>query len=174
MNSELKVLLPLTFLLVTSGLPTLAAGLTESSLSNATAIAPDMAEGGTHPVKFKNGKHNNGSGTDRILHTAVGDLNGDGLADGAIVYYENWGGSGAFMRMTVFLCKNGKAVQIGDRTLGDRSDTKSLKIKNKILTLDIMTHGANDGASNPSVHKVVNFHVKGQKLIGPETVDHDY
>ncbi len=75
----------------------------------------------------KKGAHKNGSGTDKILYTAVGDLNGDGLDDGAIVFYEEWGGTGAFMRMSVFLCKKGKPVHIGSRTLGDRSNTKSLK-----------------------------------------------
>src|ERR1700729_265741 len=80
-----------------------APGLTESSLKNATALAPDMEGDGTHALNFKNGSHNNGSGTDKILQTAVGDLDGDGIADGAIVYYEDWGGTGAFMRMSVFL-----------------------------------------------------------------------
>lgn len=148
-----------------------AAGLSSTALKNATAFAPDMGGEGTHPLKFRNGAHKNGSGTDKILHTAVGDLNGDGLDDGAIVFYEEWGGSGAFMRMSVFLCKNGRPVQIGSRTLGDRSDTKSLKINKKVLTLDIMTHGPEDSANSPTVHKVINFHVKKGKLIGPDDIN---
>ncbi len=126
-----------------------AAGLTAAALKNSTAFAPDMEGDGTHPLKFKNGAHKNGSGTDTIMHTAVGDLDGDGLDDGAIVFYEEWGGSGAFMRMSVFLCKNGKPRQIGYRTLGDRSNTKRLKIKRKVLT----------------------FRVKNGKLHGPKNIN---
>jgi hypothetical protein len=149
----------------------IAAGLTSAALKNATAIAPDMTGGETHALKFKNGIHKNGSGTDTILHTAVGDLNGDGLDDGAIVFYEEWGGSGAFMRMSVFICKNGKPTQIGSRTLGDLSNTKSLKINKKVLTLDIMTHGPDDSANSPTVHKVLNFQVKKGKLLGPDNIN---
>ncbi len=151
--------------------PVVAAGLTESSLKNATALAPDMEGDGTHALQFKNGFHKNEYGTDTIMHTAVGDLNGDGINDGAIVFYEQGGGSGAFMRMSVFLCKNGKPVEIGSRTLGDRSSTKSLKISTQVLTLDIMTHGPSDTAGFPTVRKVIKFHVKKGKLVGTENVD---
>lgn len=150
---------------------TFAAGLTEAALKNAVATAPDMTGAGTHRVKFKNGKHKNGSGVDAIVNTAVGDLNGDGVNDGAIVYYEEWGGSGAFMRMSVFLCKNGKPSQIGERTLGDRSNTRNLFIKKQVLTLDIMAHGPSDSANDPTVHKVLKYRVKNQKLIGPEKIN---
>ncbi len=149
----------------------IAAGLTTAALENATAIAPDMTGGGSHVLKFKKGAHKNGSGTDKILYTAVGDLNGDGLDDGAIVFYEEWGGTGAFMRMSVFLCKNGKPLHIGSRTLGDRSNTKSLKIIKKVLTLDIMTHGPNDSANSPTVHKILHYSVKNGKLLGPDDIN---
>lgn len=110
-----------------------------------------------HQLKFTNGAYATKSANGRILKTAVGDLDGDGQPDGAVVYYENYGGSGALMRMAVFICKNGKPVQIGMHSLGDRSDTKNLTIKNKVLVLDIMTHGPNESAPNPTRHKVVNF-----------------
>jgi hypothetical protein len=145
-----------------------AKGLTKSLLENATALAPDMEGDGTHSLKFKNGSHNNGSGIDRILYTAVGDLNGDNVDDGAIVFYEDWGGTGAFMRMSVFLCKNGKPIQIGFRSLGDRSKTESLKIAQRTLTLDIRTHGPIDPASNPTRRKIFKYRVQTNKLLGPE------
>jgi hypothetical protein len=150
-----------------------AEGLTKALLENATASAPNMADrgGGTHKIKFTNGSHKDGSGTDKILHTAVGDLNGDKIDDGATVYFEDTGGRAAFMRMSVFLCKNGKPVQIGYRTLGDRSNTKSLKITNQVLTLDILTHGPLDSASDPTVRKVLKYRVKGDKLLGPRKVE---
>lgn len=154
-----------------SACPAFAAGLTTASLNNATVDVADMTGDGTHNITFTDGVHNNGEGTDKILLTAIGDLNGDGLDDGAIVFYENWGGTGAFMNMAVFLCKDNEPNQIDIRTLGDRSRTNSLRIKNRVLTLDIMTHGPSDPASMPSVHKIIRFRVKGQKLFGPGDIN---
>ncbi len=151
--------------------PALAAGLSATQLDNVTLDAPDMEGDGTHKLTFTNSAHKHEYGTDKIIKTAIGDLNGDGLDDGAVVYYEDGGGTGAFMRMAVFVCKDGKPVQVGDSGLGDRSNTKSLTIKNGVLVLDIMTHGPNDSASSPTVHKVVRFKVKKDKLVGPEQVD---
>jgi hypothetical protein len=148
-----------------------ATGLTSETLKNVTVTVEDMAGGGTHPIKFTNGRFKSDSEDDAILHSAGGDLDGDGIADGAIAFYESFGGSGAFMTMTVFLCKNNKPVQIGSRVLGDRSNVKSLKIKNETLTLDIVTHGPSDPASMPTVHKVIKFHVKNGKLIGPTDIN---
>lgn len=157
-------------LLLTSP-PAFAAGLTTAQLNNVTLDAPDWEGDGVHQLKFTSSEYATKSGNGRILKTAVGDLDGDGLADGAVVYYENYGGSGAFVRMAVFICKDGKPVQVGMRSLGDRSDTKNLTIKNKVLVLDIMTHRPNDSAPDPTKRKVVNFKLKQGKLVGPEQVD---
>lgn len=151
--------------------PALAAGLSATQLDNVTLDAPDMEGDGTHKLTFTNSAHKHEYGTDKIIKTAIGDLNGDGLDDGAVVYYEDGGGTGAFMRLAVFVCKGGKPVQVGDSGLGDRSNTKSLTVKNGVLVLDIMTHGPSDSAPSPTVHKVVRFKVKKDKLVGPEQVD---
>ncbi|MBI5176121.1 MAG: hypothetical protein HY986_24775 [Candidatus Melainabacteria bacterium] len=151
--------------------PAFAAGLTTAQLNNVTLDAPDWEGDGVHQLKFTSGEYATKSGNGRILKTAVGDLDGDGQADGAVVYYENYGGSGAFMRMAVFICKDGKPVQVGMRSLGDRSETRHLTIKNRTLVLDIMTHRPNDSAPGPTKRKVVNFKLKQGKLVGPEQVD---
>lgn len=151
--------------------PAFAAGLTNAQLLDVTLDTPDWEGDGVHPLKFTNGDHKHEYGTDRIIKTTVGDLNGDGLADGAVVYYVDGGGTGAFMRMAVFVCKGGKPVQVGMRTLGDRTKTNKLTIKNGVLELDIMVHAPGDSAPSPTKHKVVHFKVKKDKLVGPEEVE---
>lgn len=144
-----------------------ADGLTEDMLRNVSVTVDDMAGDGTHTIPFENGQFNNGEGTDLVLYSAVGDLNGDGLDDGAIVFFEEWGGSGRFMQLAVFLYKDGKPVQIGGRDLEDRSSTKNLEIKHKVLTLDIMLHAPDDPANSPTVHRIWKYRVKNNKLVGP-------
>ena len=148
-----------------------AKGLTIKDMNNVTAKAPDMTGGGFHKLKFKGGKHNNGEGTDSIITATVGDLDGDGFNDGAIIFYENWGGSGCFTQLSVFLYKNGKPVQVGLRAMGDRSVINKLYIKNKVLTLDVVLHRANDPAISPTLKKVLEFRIKEGKLVGPDIQD---
>ena len=84
--------------------PALAAGLSAAQLDNVTLDAPDMEGDGTHKLTFTNSAHKHEYGTDKIIKTDIVDLNGDGLDDGAVVYYEDGVGSGAFMRLAVFVC----------------------------------------------------------------------
>jgi hypothetical protein len=148
-----------------------AAGLTAEKLKNTTIVADDMVGDGKHAIPFAGGSYKNGSDSAGIDAVAIGDLDGDKVDDGAVTYFENFGGSGYFGTMTVFLSKGGKAAQIGDRCLGDRTAVKKLSIKNRVLILDVMAHGPNDSASIPTVHKVLKYRVKGEKLIGSDKVN---
>lgn len=148
-----------------------AAGLTPEALRNLSVKVPDLMGDGTHAVEFKQGECKNGSGVDKIVATAVGDLDGDGVDDGAIVFYENWGGTGDFMGLCVFLCKDGKPDQIAYRTLGDRSQTRVLKIEKRKLKLDIMTHAASDPASAPTVNRMIEFTVRDGKFMGVDDIN---
>lgn len=148
-----------------------AAGLTAEKLKNTTIMADDMVGDGKHAIPFAGGCYKHESDSAGIDAVAIGDLDGDKVDDGAVTYFENFGGSGYFGTMTVFLSKGGKATQIGDRCLGDRTTVKKLSIRNRVLILDIMAHGQKDSASNPTVHKVLNYRVKGDKLIGTDKIN---
>jgi hypothetical protein len=158
----------LTLVLLSSAASADAAGITVEGLKDISVTADDLVGDGTHQLNFNDGVFDNGNGTDKIVATAVGDLDGDKVDDGAIVYYENWGGSGNFMTMTVFLWKNGKPVQVGDRSVGDRSIIKGLSIANRVITLDAVVHKLNDPAPTPTLHKVFKYTVRNNKLVGPE------
>lgn len=145
-------------------------GLTEKDLLNINCSISSLGDGPDDLVSFKNGKCKWGDNTGSIICSACGDLNHDGIADGAIVYGYSSGGSGYFTSMTVYLCQKGKAVQIGEISLGDRSNPRKITIKNNKLVLDIMTHKESDPASTPTWHRTLTYTVKDQTIVGPDDV----
>lgn len=87
-----------------------ASGITEKDLLNINCSIPSLGDGPDDQVTFHNGKSKWGENTGEILCTASGDLNHDGIADGAIVYGYNSGGSGFFTSLLIFLSVKGKPV----------------------------------------------------------------
>jgi hypothetical protein len=162
-----------------------ARGLTVEMLKNTTCsvcgeMVTILATGKTiYPIrkfKLRNGRCSHAEGfkfklKDTVENTAIGDLDGDGIADGALIFGINTGGTGYSMYMCVFLDRAGKPVQVGYRSLGDRSRARSLTIKDKIITVDILERGADDTTADPTMHKISKFTVKGKKLVGPPEFD---
>jgi hypothetical protein len=101
------------------------------------------------------GAYSNGSATDpysvRMLDVyALGDLNGDGAGDAAIILVENTGGTGQFESLVVVLNMGGAAVQAGQVPLGDRVRINSVAIEAGAITLDMVVPGPNDPMCCPS------------------------
>jgi len=144
-------------------------GLTSKQLSNSSWKADTIGEE-PETIHFKNGKAKWGECQGEILNTAIGDLDGDGINDGACTWGYSSGGSGFFTYLTVFLSKSGQSVQIGSRTLGDRSNPEKLTIVNKVLILDITAHKESDPAGIPTLKRVAKFTVKNNKLVGPDDI----
>ena len=69
-----------------------AAGLTAEKLKNITIVADDMIGDGKHAIPFAGGSYQNGSDSAGIDAVAIGDLDGDKVDDGAVTYFENFGG----------------------------------------------------------------------------------
>lgn len=145
-------------------------GISQEQLLNMRCSIPSLGDGPPDEVQFKNGQCSWGENKGQILSTAVGDLNHDGIADGAIVYGYNSGGSGFFTALIVFLKNKGKIVQLDEITLGDRSSPQKLSIKNNKVNLDILAHKESDPASKPSWQRKLTYTVKGETLVGPDDV----
>ena len=80
----------------------------------------------------------------RIASTvAEGDLNGDGIADAALVLSENTGGTGRFRSLVVVLNQNGNPLQAASIMLGYWVPINALTIQDERLTVDLITHGPN-------------------------------
>ena len=139
----------------TPGLPTplpSSSGLTVDMLRNGTYYAPVYK----HTVTLINGTYseNTSSGiyTVQMLDVhAIGDLNGDGVADAAIILVENDGGSGQFESVIAVYSSGGSAVQAGQAQLGDRVQVNSMDIASGVIHLNMLVQGPNDPMCCPTL-----------------------
>ena len=139
----------------TLGMPTLlptSSGWTMDMLRNGTYYAPVYGR----TVTLKNGTYseNTSSGvyTVQVLDVhAIGDLNGDGVADAAIILVENDGGSGQFESVIAVYNSGGSAVQAGQAQLGDRVQVNSMDIASGVIHLNMLVQGPNDPMCCPTL-----------------------
>jgi Immunoglobulin-like domain of bacterial spore germination len=79
-----------------------------------------------------------------IEPVALGDLNGDGAPDAAVLLAENYGGTGVFVSVLAMLNRGGKPVQVASEMIDDRPIINSIVIQNGQILLDATIHGPND------------------------------
>ena len=147
-----------------------ANGLTLESLRNAEYRSKYYGDG---PVRLNNGRHETKiypdsetmafiELTDKI---ALGDLNGDGAQDAAVILLSSGGGSGGFFELADMINQNGTPVQAGLQYLGDRVDIKSIAIKSGVIVVDMLTHGSDDAQCCPTVRKTQQYRLDGGRLV---------
>lgn len=83
--------------------------------------------------------------------TAVGDLNGDGMADGVAVLVENSGGSGSFVYLAALLAEKDAPATGVTLLLGDRVRVESVAIVNGQIEVVAATFADNDPQCCPSL-----------------------
>jgi hypothetical protein len=144
--------------------------VTEKSLKNAR-LKINLEEGGTEEWKFKNGEYRYGKGPGdpetvyaSITNLAIGDLNGDGVADGVVVVGTNTGGSGIFCSVNAVIAGPRGPVATEGVFIGDRTVIKSLKIQSGRIVLKVIAHGPKDPLCCPSKRKTLVFRVRDGKL----------
>ncbi len=127
--------------------------LTVELLQNSTYTVPQYQR----VVSLTNGQYEGGTGNDYLKvsllpQVALGDLNGDGTSDAAILLAENGGGSGTFVRLIVILDQNGSLVQVNSSQLiDDRPVIQSLNIQDARIILKGLIHGPNDTQVAPTL-----------------------
>ncbi len=106
---------------------------------------------------------------------ALGDINGDGVDDGAVVIC-TYGGNGYRLSLTAVIAAPGKPVELESVSLGSYIVLKSAKIEDGTITLRIFTHGPNDTLHNPSVIKVCKFRLSGSRLVNltPKALENEH
>ncbi len=81
---------------------------------------------------------------------AFGDLDGDHIADAAVIVFYNGGGSGTFTSLVAVLDRDGAPVQATQYRLGDRVEVRSVTISHGDIVLDILAHGPEDTRCCPT------------------------
>lgn len=139
--------------------------LTMGVIINGTITAPQ----GQRVFHLINGSYENGSGDNtaqvKVLpQSTLGDLNGDGKNEAAVLLSENYGGSGVFVSLIAFQ-KNGDSLQQSPAILiDDRPVINSLSIADGKVTLDAVIHGENDPMVSPSLGVVETYQLYGDAL----------
>jgi hypothetical protein len=141
-------------------------GLTLEMLKNATVHAPSY----DRTVKLTDGSYSEGTSTTtytvRMLDVYdLGDMNGDGKDDAAIILAENGGGSGVFESLLVMTNQGGLPHQAGEAFLGDRVHINSVDIYQNVVHLDMLVAGPNDGLCCPSQPETQNYWLFGSNLF---------
>jgi hypothetical protein len=121
-----------------------------------------QAKNGMKMIKLTNGSYQEGSGTDFVSVSmediyALGDLNADGVEDGAVVLAENYGGTGQFEYLVPVFNNGGGIIPSSGFFLGDRVKVNSMSINAGTIILDMLVHAPNDGMCCPSQGMTQSF-----------------
>ena len=96
---------------------------------------------------------------------AFGDLDGDLIADAAVVIFIDPGGSGTFIHLLAMHDREGAPVQAAREFLGDRIRVQGIAISNGRIFVTMLVHGPGDGLCCPSVEIRRAFTLQGRRLV---------
>jgi len=128
-------------------------GLTAEMVKNAQYTLNAASSPAT--VQLKDGVYESGSGADYVsVHMgdpmAFADLNAEGMTDAVAVVGENYGGSGDFYYLVVYLNQDGKPQYYAAKPIDDRPKINAVYILKRQILLDALVHGPQDGMCCPS------------------------
>ena len=92
---------------------------------------------------------------------AFGDLNGDGAGDAVALVAENYGGTGIFVYLAIYLNNLGQPLFNWSAMIDDRPIINALTIQDGKILLDAVIHSYVDAMCCPS------FHVNETYYLGP-------
>ena len=147
--------------------------LTLEQLRNRQYHLPLLGDEET-PIRFRGGQRSIRYGvgaTERVEAglvgdlAAFGDLDGDDVADAAVVVFVNTGGSGTFIHLLAVRDRERTSVQAGRQFLGDRTNVKSIAISGGHIFVTMDAHGPGDGLCCPSIASSRAFTLRGRRLV---------
>ena len=146
-----------------------AGGLTLEALQNASYRVSLVPEG----VRLSNGRFREAAEADSVATitvtlqdslTSVGDLDGDGVVDAAVVLIASGGGSGSFRELAAVLNQDGTPRHVASAPLGDRVRVLSTAFRAGRIEVRMLDHGPGDPLCCPSVDTVRTYALEGHRL----------
>lgn len=121
-------------------------------------------------VPLVDGVYQGGEGADYVSVSllaplAFGDLNGDGVGDAVALAAENYGGSGVFVYLVVFLNQQGQPQFYTSRLVDDRPIVNALTLQGEDILLDVVIHGVQDAACCPSFRVLDRYRLEAAGLV---------
>jgi putative hemolysin len=146
--------------------PASSSNLTEAALKNAQYELPDIKTVQLVDGKFESKVGEGATQVNRVELTrvALGDLNGDGAQDGAVILAVNTGGSGTFIYLVALVSRNGAPQQVAAELLGDRVKVQNLAVKDGQIVLDMLGFVPSDPLCCPSQSVIRTYRLQGDKL----------
>ena len=104
--------------------------------------------------------------TTRIIGRPVtGDLNGDGVADAAVVLIRDAGGSGAYYYVAAAINIGGKAEGTNAKFLGDRITLRTIRIVNRQILVTYLDRKPSEPFSaKPTIAVTKRYALQGRVL----------
>ncbi len=96
---------------------------------------------------------------------ALGDLDGDGKDEVAVVLWQNSGGSGTFYYIAVLGFRDGRCVNLATDLIGDRVRVEGGRITDGKIVLDILTAGPGDPMCCPSRKSMMSWKFSNGRLL---------
>ncbi len=147
--------------------------LTLEQLRDAEYHLPLLGDEET-PIRFHQGRGSLtfGPGATEQVHAglagglaAFGDLDGDRVADAAVVVFIDPGGSGTFIHLLAMHDRAGAPVQAARAFLGDRVRVERLAIRGGRIFVTMVAHGPDEPMCCPATRVRRAFTLRGRRLV---------
>jgi hypothetical protein len=185
-NHSLKFFLVLVLATLACGLPVPTPAATVFSVQEVTApptagVSLDQLQNaeyqlgipnGHERVQLSGGKYQRGTDSTTadfasIVLTdfvAFGDLNGDGTNEAAVIFFENYGGSGNFGMLAIYSNIDGQPVFLTSLLIDDRPMINNIAIEDGTVFLDATTHAFDDPACCPTLETTRRYALVNNQL----------
>lgn len=123
-------------------------------------------------VQLTDGKYQQGTDATTLDYASVvmsdfasfGDLNHDGVNEGAVVVYENYGGTGDFGFLVLYSNQNGGPVFVNSVMIDDRPQINRVAFQGDEVFLDATIHGPQDPGCCPVLPTTQQYRLIGSSL----------
>jgi hypothetical protein len=95
---------------------------------------------------------------------ALGDINGDGVNEAAAIISENYGGTGVFVFMALYLEQEGQPVYRASAFIDDRPAIDAIGFEDNEISLVVTTHGTADPFCCPTLRNERHYRLINNQL----------